>query len=90
MQQHFKLLIVREVKTAETEFARTGSEQTMPDEPTTLTPSIQLASGIVQNKERAIESNWRVKYGMKHSQQCFAMPNASLKLDPFDQSGLPA
>ena len=50
---------------------------------------IELKSGVVQQREKAIETNWRIKYGMKHSQQCFAIANATLKLDPFDQSGLP-
>ena len=40
--------------------------------------------------EQQAENNWRVKYATKHSQQCFSLNNATLKLDPFDSSGYPS
>ena len=49
MQAHFKLLLVREVKTAETEFARTGSEQLAVESPLTPSPHIELSAGVVQS-----------------------------------------
>ena len=35
-------------------------------------------------KESGLETNWKIKYGMRHSQQCYTLSNATLKLDPFD------
>ena len=34
---------------------------------------------------QVLETNWRVEYGKKHSQQCYSLANSGLKLDPFSK-----
>lgn len=52
---------------------------------------IEMDTGVVamQKENSGLVTNWKIKYGMRHSQQCFSISNVTLKLDPLDISGLP-
>ena len=82
LQKHFKLLSIRESKKERSAFDQ-------------IAASAQFAQALtvdVLEKETSSQTqhtNWLVEYGKKHSQQCFALKNASLVLDPFKTSEYP-
>ena len=89
MQRHFKLLVNQENAAVIRLPSNDNAIPVFQKIPSQLSNSDPSEPGAATLATKAAKSNWRVKYSELHSQACISIPNAQLKLDPFDAAGHP-